>query len=431
MKEFYISRRNPPLVRLFELNRVRTYPNRVFCTPNKISMLEIMNTETYDQLNSKLLNIAHRLCQVIALHKEALPRLNAIDEELATGLADNQGNEIEDEELKDFLETRYVDLQNEQAINAVNGILESTFTEIIEFWHLNFNPATKKVSIRVDEILENPLEELIIHAKSEFIERELNQLTFYEKYNFILTKFKLELKSESIEFKKILLLRDLRNLIAHNGSRVNVTFIGRYGKSYGKVGERLTISQQELNELFAAVIHIQVLLESIMSFKFDNQNIRETWLYARPVNFVFDFAFIVRHYINFKTVLGHKESLLTAVKYFNNVKSVVSDSKMLCRLHLTSVLTELYMCVLYDLEMQIVVNLDDRWLQEILEELQNPELRDLIKYSLQGMEDGSFDLDTYIEHINNANNSRTQYISSESVWEDYLSSLHSRIGYMN
>ena len=104
---------------------------------------------------------------------------------------------------------------------------------------------------------------------------------------------------------------------------------------------------------------------------------------------------------------------------------------MLCRLHLTSVLTELYMCVLYDLEMQIVVNLDDRWLQEILEELQNPELRDLIKYSLQGMEDGSFDLDTYIEHINNANNSRTQYISSESVWEDYLSSLHSRIGYMN
>jgi len=390
-----------------------------------------MNPEPFDLLNSKLLYIAHRLCQVITLHKEALPRLNAIDEELATGLADNQGNEIEDEELRDFLETRYVDLQNEQAINAVNGILESTFTEIIEFWHLNYNPAIKKVSIRVDEILENPLEELIIHAKSEFVERELSQLTFYEKFNFIQTKFNLGLKSESIEFKKILLLRDLRNLIAHNGSRINVTFTGRYGKSYGKVGERLTISQQELNELFAAVIHIQVLLESILSFKFDNQDIRETWLYTRPVNFVLDFAFILRHYINFKTVIGHKESLLTAVKYFNNVKSVVSDSKMLCRLHLTSVLTELYMAVLFDLDMQIVVDLDDRWLQGILEDLQNPELRDLIKYSLQGMNDGSFNHEMYIKHVKNVNNSMNEYSSSESVWEYYLSALHSPIEYMN
>jgi hypothetical protein len=312
-----------------------------------------MNPESFNLLNSKLLNIGHRLCQVISLHKEALPRLIAIDEELAVNIADNQGNAIEDEELNDFLETRYVDLQNEQAINAVNGILESTFTEIIEFWHLNFNPDTEKVSIRVNDILENPLEELIIRAKIEFIEGELSQLTFYEKYKFIQNKFNLGLKSERIEFKKILLLRDLRNLIAHNGSRINVTFIGRYGESYGKIGERLAISQQELNELFAAVVLIHVILESFLSFKFDNQYFRETWLYTRPVNFVYDFAPILKHYINFKTALGHKESLFTAVKYFNNLKSIVSDAQMEYRLHLTSVLTEFYLTVLFDLDSQI------------------------------------------------------------------------------
>jgi len=391
-----------------------------------------MNPEPFDLLNSKLLNIAHRLCQVITLHKEALPRLYAIDEELAVNLADNQGNEIEDEDLRDFLETRYVDLQNEQAINAVNGILESTFTEIIEFWHLNFNPDTEGVSIRVSDILENPLEELIIRAKIEFIEGELSQLTFYQKYKFIQNKFNLGLKSEGIEFKKILLLRDLRNLIAHNGSRINVTFIGRYGESYGKIGERLAISQQELNELFAAVVLIHVLLESFLSFNFDKQFFRKTWLYTRPLNFVYDFLPIQKHYINFKTALGQKESLFTAVKYFNNLKSFVSDTRMEYQLHLTSVLTEFYMKVLFDLDSQIDVDPEyEKWLPGLLEEIQNPELSGLIKYCYHGMIGGSIDPSKYMDLTNKAAHSKTHDSSSESDWEVYLSVLHRPIEYIN
>jgi hypothetical protein len=101
------------------------------------------------------------------------------------------------------------------------------------------------------------------------------------------------------------------------------------------------------------------------------------------------------------------------------------------RLHLTSVLTELYLSVLFSLERSISVDEEfEKWLPSLLQEIQNPLLIDLIKYCYSGMVDGSFDQNTYMDLISKNSTYNFQY-SNGGVWEYYLDALHMRIEYEN
>lgn len=175
---------------------------------------------------------------------------------------------ISDEKLEYLKSVNYQSIFAESLVTAVNNSIENNSTEIIKANLRLYDRKKDDITIPLIEFEWNDLETIKSKYHGRYIDLKLLNLNFYDKLKFLIDEVGfIELNKEPIK-QSLLQLRDLRNLISHNNSKITESFYANYSSQFGEIGETLTLSLNRIYSIFYLGARIQLLLEVLTIFQF-------------------------------------------------------------------------------------------------------------------------------------------------------------------
>lgn len=236
----------------------------------------------YNELELRLNVIGMRLAKLIKLYIGTVEACEEMDDESGKTVAENTTGEIDDDDLEFYNQTKYVDILTDSLIVNVSTLLESTFSEVIEFHLVNYSKGFKELSVQIKDLEVNSLEELISASRNQFVEDELKKLSFYRKFKYILDNLGIDMKPSQLGFERLLLIRDIRNLISHNNSKVNQSFVDRYGKEYGRLNDKVHLSKSDFTGMLWQSVLTHLIVEMWVTYKFEKPEYRNKKVFLIP-----------------------------------------------------------------------------------------------------------------------------------------------------
>jgi hypothetical protein len=183
---------------------------------------------------------------------------------------------LSDEKIEFLKSVNYQAIFAESLITAVNNSIENSCTEIIKAHLRLFDKKKDTITIPLSEFEKHDLETIRNKYHGRYIDHKLLNLNFYDKIKYLIDDIGfIELNKESVK-QSLLQLRDLRNLISHNNSKINESFYSNYGPKFGDINETISLSLNRTYSIFYLGAKIQVILEVFSLIEFngaDSENL--------------------------------------------------------------------------------------------------------------------------------------------------------------